>query len=219
MESEDIFEIGYWDVRGLVRHVMHVAEYVHAPYKTKLYAEGEDGSGKDWFDQKYHLGLHFPNIPYLRKGDFNITETLVIIHYLWEKFKPELLGETAQEKAIVMMLAHISHQVKIATATLCFTQNETSVVLDKAWETLKPVSEFLGEKKYLLGDKLWFVDIYLLEFFYLIDALDPEGLVNKYPNLSTLKSNVENLPEIKDFLESERNIKLPFFGPHAQINP
>ena len=60
--------------------------------------------------------------------------------------------------------------------------------------------------KYLLGDKLWYADIYLLEFFYLIDALDSEGLANKYPNLTALNNNVENLQEIKDFLESERNI-------------
>ena len=133
MESEDISEVGCWDVRGLGRHVIYVAEFVHVPYKTKLYAECEDGSGKYCFYQKYHLGLHFTNIPYLRKGDFNITETLVIIHYLCEKFKSELLGETAQDKVIVMMLAHISHQVKIENARLCFTQNEASTVLDKAW--------------------------------------------------------------------------------------
>ena len=133
MESEDISEVGCWDVRGLGRHVIHVAEFGHAPYKTKLYAECEDGSGKYCFYQKYHLGLHFTNIPYLRKGDFNITETLVIIHFLCEKFKSELLGETAQDKEIVMMLAHISHQVKIENARLCFTQNEASTVLDKAW--------------------------------------------------------------------------------------
>ena len=58
---------------------------------------------------------------------------MVIIHYLCEKFKSELLGETAQDKAIVMTLAHISHQVKIENARLCFTQNESSIVLDKAW--------------------------------------------------------------------------------------
>ena len=69
----------------------------------------------------------------LKKGDFNITETLVIIHYLCEKFKSKLLGETAQDKAIVMTLAHISHQVKIENTTLCFTQNEASIVLDKVW--------------------------------------------------------------------------------------
>ena len=73
--------------------------------------------------------------------------------------------------------------------------------------------------KYLLGDKLWNADIYLLEFFYLIDALNSEGLANKYPNLDTLNYNVEKLQEIKDFLESEKNIKFPFLWPNAQIDP
>ena len=120
MEGSDKITLGYWRIRGLLRHVLLVAEYAKAPYEIKYYDEGEDFSGKEWFDVKFSLGLDFPNLPYLVHGGFNISETLVLCHYICEKYKPELLGEGPEERAAVMMLAHLAHQANRDSRGLCY---------------------------------------------------------------------------------------------------
>lgn len=41
-------------------------------------------SRKDWEDDKYKLGLSFPNLPYYIEGDLKLTQ--VMLTFLWFKF-------------------------------------------------------------------------------------------------------------------------------------
>uniref|UniRef100_A0A7S3JI25 glutathione transferase n=1 Tax=Euplotes harpa TaxID=151035 RepID=A0A7S3JI25_9SPIT len=220
MEESDKLVISYWKIRGLIRHILLVAEYARAPYEVKYYEAGDDNSGKEWFDIKHSLGLHFPNLPNLQHGDFNLSETLVIIHYICDKFKPDLLGDTPEERATVMMLAHIAHDAKTSATGLCYSQDDKEKVLECAYSKLANISKFLGEKKFLLGDKVCYVDLYLSEFLSLVEAVDGgDGLSTKYSNLAKLRKTVEDLPEIADFLSSDRCHKLKFNWDLAKINP
>jgi hypothetical protein len=59
----------------------------------------ESGWGADKADG---LGLDFPNLPYLKDTDgTKITETAAVHYYIAEKWNPELLGTTPQERAVV----------------------------------------------------------------------------------------------------------------------
>jgi glutathione S-transferase len=51
-----------------------------------------------WFNGKKHaLGINYPNVPALVKGDLRITEHLAILKYLARTYKPDLIGTDAKD--------------------------------------------------------------------------------------------------------------------------
>lgn len=92
MDSNQV-ELGYWPIKGLGEISRWVLAYTGTPYN-------EFNGGEDWQDVKPTLGLDFPNLPFLKHGDFNVTESTAIPGYIAQTFgKPELLGNTPKEQA------------------------------------------------------------------------------------------------------------------------
>jgi glutathione S-transferase len=61
--------LGYWAVRGRGQVLRFLLDYTKANWQETTYVEDPK-----WFDEdKYKLGLHFPNIPYLIDGDVRLT--------------------------------------------------------------------------------------------------------------------------------------------------
>ena len=97
---------GFWKMRAWARVLQNIAEYCGAPYQMKYYEQGDapDYDKSDWTSKKDNLGLDFPNLPYMIHGDLKLTETVAIMTYIAAKYKPELLGETPEEKSTVTMV-------------------------------------------------------------------------------------------------------------------
>ena len=76
----------------------YLLNYCGVNYREETYATKtpEDGPEfkSEWSKNKDNLGLHFPNLPHIIDGDFNITETIAVQEYIAMKWKPELLGRT-----------------------------------------------------------------------------------------------------------------------------
>ena len=221
MENDKKILIAYWKIRGLIMHVQYVAEYCKAPYETKYYQQGEAPTfdSSCWFDEKHSLGLDFPNLPYLFDGDFKMSETVPMMVYIAEKFRPEILGENTQEKATVSMITAVVHGAKNAVTGPCYQQDDKEKVLEAAWKNFKSLSKYLGDKKFFLGDKPTLPDFHFTELLNFIEKLDGQGtLKTKYENLHNLRNNVNELAEIKDFLSSDRCPDLPFNNVCAKVN-
>ena len=77
----------------------------------------------------------------------------------------------------------------------------------------KQLSEFLGNKKFLMGNEISIADFVMHEAITWNVELD-QGLVADYKNITDYVSRFENLPKMKSFFSGDKHFK-PFFAPFA----
>ena len=83
-------------------------------------------------------------------------------------------------------------------------------------DQLKPISKFLGERRWFTGDKLNYVDIFAYETFDLMRLFSP-GTLEQFNNLSQFITRFENIPAIKTYRNSKDFASIPFFIPIYQF--
>ena len=156
---------GYWNIRGVGEPIRYMLDYIDRPWDDVQYELGDapDYSTDAWTSVKHNLGLDFPNIPYLIDGDIKITNSFAIMKYLAYQYAPELAGETIEGKAeIEMLYEKISDAKKVITGPCYVGENRTKLVL-MANKKLEPLVKHLGDKKFLVEDKLTIIDFMMLE--------------------------------------------------------
>ena len=109
--------LGYWNLRGATRGnvARYLLAYCGADWEEKTYMleSGEWQQAKDTV-------MDFANLPYVIDGDFKISETYAVHNYIAQKYCPELIGETPQEKARCHMLQRVGNDVFVANMMKCF---------------------------------------------------------------------------------------------------
>ena len=78
--------------------------------------------------------------------------------------------------------------------------------IKKAEDRLKELSDFLGNKKYLMGDNLTIADFQMVDPIKWHRKLD-ENLVQKFPNIVAYLDRFDNEPKIKEFLNGPKYFK------------
>ena len=78
---------------------------------------------------------------------------------------------------------------------------------------LKQLSEFLGAKKFLMGDFITIADFPIYDALKWFTAMDKDILV-KFKNLLDMIKRIESDPKIKPFLSSDKAFA-GFFAPSA----
>ena len=112
---------GYWNIRGgprgnVNRYILH---YVEVDYNDRRY--DITNNPQEWGAQdKTTLRLDFPNLPYIFDGDFSMTESKAITHYICDKWAPQLLGTTPEQRARVIMLYHFITDHFLAIVMMAF---------------------------------------------------------------------------------------------------
>ena len=111
--------LGYWNFRGGVRGsgTRYLLKYVGAKYDETSY---DWGSG-DWAEAKKNLGMTHPNLPYITQGNFKLSETYAVQQFICQKYQPELLGTTPQERARVYQLQCIVSDLNLKGIKACFS--------------------------------------------------------------------------------------------------
>lgn len=163
---------GYWKIRGLGQFIRHLLAYTGTDFKEVQYE-----SPDKWFkEDKFSLGLDFPNLPYLVDGDFKLTESIAVAKYVIKRSgKNELLGKNTQDEGKVNALVAILREVMGAFIGLCFNPDHENLkieLLEKHRPKLNYVKEFIGDKQFALG-YLTLVDFYLAEQLAYFEALFP----------------------------------------------
>jgi len=210
--------LGYWNIRGLAQPIRLLLAYSGTEYEDKRY--GLSGSGgevdrSEWLNEKFSLGLDFPNLPYYLDGEVKLTQSLAILRYVARKTK--LDGNTDEEKVRVELVEQQLVDMNMAFTRICYDPNFETLKVDylkNLPQSLELLSNFLGERPFLAGESVTYVDFMAYELLDKINILAPEELT-KAANLKKYVERVEALPQIASYLKTAP--KVPLNGPMAKF--
>ncbi|CAG0894170.1 unnamed protein product [Darwinula stevensoni] len=196
--------------------IRNLLTYTGVEWENKVYQM--DPAGRDaWFDDKKDgLGLEFPNLPYYLDGDVKLSQSLAILRHLGRKHG--LYGQTEEEQCRQDMAEQQQGDLMMAMGRavyLAFTPETKAKYLEEALPMhLKLFTKFIGSRSWLLGDRLTYVDFLWYEILDWQLYLDPDCL-NDFPVVRDFMDRFENLPNVKEYLKSDKFQKWPLFGPMA----
>eukprot|EP00347_Sterkiella_histriomuscorum_P011496 403372233 len=194
--------LGYWKIRGLAQQIRYIFEFLKVPYDEVLYEVGDapDYSKDAWNSVKQKLGFDFPNLPYLIDGDLRITESQAILRYVVNKYGKELLGKTPEDQALADQLYLILTDINYSL------------------EGMKKVNDYMTGKTYAVGDYITYVDFQFLETLEFVSWITEEDVFCIFPKLQEYYNRMRDIPQIKEYMQSEKFIMLKFNNGHAKIN-
>lgn len=212
--------LGYWKIRGLASPIRYLLEHCKVPYEQDLYEQGEapEFSRNAWLDKKFTLQLDFPNLPYLIDGNLRFTESQGIMRYICNKWNPDLLGKTNADKAHVDMLTGVIKDIYFPAIMHCYGDGNKEKLVEETFSGLPKFVEYLGAKKFLVGDYVTYVDFSFYEFLELVDTVSEGRLYAEFPAFKAYKENVERLESMQEHLKSDRYVKRTFNNKSALIN-
>ena len=215
--------LGYWPVRAFGQPIRLLLKYSGVEFNDKRYKMGEGNTFKDiqsirkyWLPEKFNLGLDFPNLPYYIDGDIKLSQSLVILRYLGRKHGLVATDEKSiiRQELVEQQLAdaRIQFMIKILLAPEFDKQN---VLNETIIPQLEQLDKFLGSGDWFVGTKLTYVDFFGYETLDWFRLFSPET-VAKYKNLSNFLNRFENLPAIKNYMNSSEFLSWPIFGAVAK---
>jgi len=209
--------LGYWNIRGLAQHIRLLLAYTETEFEDKLYqtGPGPDYDKSAWLNEKFNIGLDFPNLPYYIDGDVKMTQSNAIMKYIARKHG--LGGETDEEKRRIDILENQIMDLRLQFAMLVYFspkdeyESRKSGFLIMLDTKLKELSAYLGTRPWFAGGKISHID------FFIYEALDVLRLfsstcLDDFPNLKEFLKKIESLKPIKEFMNSSRFIKYPING-------
>ncbi|XP_037043876.1 glutathione S-transferase Mu 1-like [Bradysia coprophila] len=207
--------LGYWNIRGIGNVIKFLMQYLDIEYKDKIYNVTEEN---EWFDEKFNLGLDFPNLPYYVDGDLKLTESKVIVKYIVRHKDPEarLYPDSLALQLKADIVENVAFTVLYGLLFTCWrdTEEVRAGNIKNHENMIKQLSDYLGTNNWILGEKLSFVDFWIYEALYAQNQFNPTVL-DVYSNLKNLMKNFEALPAIARYMNSTDYIKTPCNSPNA----
>nr|XP_044994509.1 glutathione S-transferase Mu 2 isoform X2 [Jaculus jaculus] len=205
--------LGYWNVRGLTHPIRLLLEYTDSSYEEKRYTMGDapDYDRSQWLNEKFKLGLDFPNLPYLIDGTHKITQSNAILRYIARKHN--LCGETEEERIRVDILENQVMDTRMQLIILSYSpdfEKQKPEYLGGIPEKMKLYSQFLGKRPWFAGDKITFVDFLAYDILDQHRIIDPKCL-EAFPNLKDFLSRFEGLEKISAYMKTGRFLPRPVF--------
>ncbi|KAK7805559.1 LOW QUALITY PROTEIN: hypothetical protein U0070_025884 [Myodes glareolus] len=224
--------LGYWDIRGvragsdsrvrwerraggnLCHAIRLFLEYTDSSYEEKRYTTGNaaDFDRSQWLNDKFKLGLDFPNLPYLIDGSTKITQSNAILRYLGRKHN--LCGETEEERIRIDILEKQVMDTRFQLVMVCYSPEFVSPPEKQRLEYLKDLPEKMKLYSEFLGKRPWGQITYV--DFLAYDILDQQRLfepkcLDAFPNLKDFVARFEALKKISAYMKSSRFLASPMY--------
>jgi len=213
----------YWKTRSLGQPVRLILGYGKVDFEDRMYVVDDTPpfSRSSWYDVKHTIGLDFPNLPYLIDGEVKITQSNAILRYLARKL--DLIGETEEQLIRMDLIENQAMDFRSGFWNLCYGSNKDNFkqnsddYREKVKSILVMFDRFLGTThKWFAGGKLTFVDFIMYEALDQLRLFD-EKLLVPYDNLKNFMISFKTLPEVREFMESEKCFKGDINNPSAMF--
>ncbi|GBN67965.1 Glutathione S-transferase [Araneus ventricosus] len=209
--------LGYWELRGRAEPIRYLLHYKKVDFVDKRYTAGVAGY-EEWQKDKFSLGLDFPNLPYYIEGEFRLTQSIAIIRYLGYQHGLVAKTDEQQRRVLVAEQQSIDFRQKLRSFAEADEYKETGKeeFLKSVQPLLQQWEKFLGNRKFMAGDDITYVDFMVYEAFDLY-RLYHESVLDDYPSLKAYFSRMKNLPELQDYMKSHVRKPWPIFTPKAKF--
>nr|CAQ51257.1 glutathione S-transferase [Psoroptes ovis] len=210
--------LGYWDARGLGQAIRLLLTYADVDFIDKRYKVGPapNYDRSEWLNDKYNLGLDFPNCPYYLDGNVRLTQSIAILRYIARKYN--LNGNNEMEKIRISLAEQQIVDLNQALSRVAYNPNCEKLkpeYLEKLPEQLELLSKFLNNQPFISGTNISYADFLLYEYLTKIKVLMPELFV-KNDNLKKFHERIEALPRINEYIKKQQ--PKSFHGPTALWN-
>ena len=117
------------------------------------------------------------------------------------------------------MVAGQISDLKGAVTMPCYTTGDRSTISMTLLDKVKPLVAYLGEKQFLVGDDVTYVDFIFFELINFMSWISQDQLFERYELLKAYHDRVMNLPRLKEFYaDDEKCIKRPYNNKIAKLN-
>ncbi|XP_045331066.1 glutathione S-transferase Mu 4-like [Leopardus geoffroyi] len=177
-------------------------------YQGKMYTMGDalDYDRSQWLDEKFKLGLDFPNLPYLIDGAHNI-----ILCYIARKHN--LCKWDRREMIHVDILENQAMDASNQLTRVCYSpdfERLKPAYLESIPGEMKLYSQFLGKRPWFAGEKITCLDFLAYDILDLHCIFEPKSL-DAFPNLKEFMARFEGLKKISAYMKSSRFLPGPLF--------
>ena len=140
-----------------------------------------------------------------------------LMRYTCSKHKPELLGTNQKEIAEMDMLSAVINDLKVQGVMVpCYVHGERDKIDADCKKRLEPIVSWLGDKQYLMGDNVCYLDFILFECVNVIEFVTEGRVFTDYPTLKPYVERIRAIPSLKEVIAKMEEI--PFNNPIAKLN-
>lgn len=215
--------LAYWPFQGYAQPIRLMLAYVEEEFEDKFYYVGPapDYNKDGWYNDKYNLGLDFPNLPYYIDEKVKLSQSHTILRYLNRKHGLDNLTE--EERLRMDLVDREIDDFRMDHCDLCYNpRNQDLSKLRKTYFSeklplqLKQFEEFLGERSWLAGENITFVDFAFYTYLNMNTLLE-SSCCRDFPKLEKYLERFEGLPTVKKYMESSCYVKGPLWNRYAKI--
>src|SRR3990167_7620970 len=208
-----MLELGYCNIKGQAELSRILLNYLGLEYK-----DHHPNSAEEWYQtEKQQLDAPFPNLPYLKDGDFIVTESCAIPFYLACKAdRKDLLGLNAVEQSHIKSVDSVASEIVQVLFKYSNSPNYEAEY-KQAFSDGGTVLTKIEQISNLLGDKEWLFGHLTLADFRVYHALDWARIfaistntpcpVCVFENVRNLMKRISDLPRVKEFLSTRGEIQ------------
>ena len=143
-----------------------------------------------------------------------MSESKAVTVYICDRWAPDLMGSTPEERATVIMIQQVAIDAFMAGAGSAFSNPDKEVLFEKIAAALGPLATYLGDKSFLHGNSVRMTDFILWELIETGNAAaGDDRLGQQYPKLKAFHERVLALPTFAAYWNSDKALKAPFFPP------